>query len=193
MKTKDLIRHLQEADPSGEIEVCVENVDIHFLTTEPAYYDGSLQVLERDETCQYYNIIGGKYKRTGQKVVIHTHTFQDAISVNHDFPIDYSELNPERAEAAKKSHDELRQWHVNLDNEMEHKNFTEWAMKKAANITEDLHGFQTRIDNFFDKNISPDDPYKILSGHSYITTRYAQWDEKYEVFSNEGFLSIKIK
>jgi hypothetical protein len=28
MKTKDLIKLLQEADPNGEFEVCIENADI---------------------------------------------------------------------------------------------------------------------------------------------------------------------
>jgi len=31
MKVKELIRRLQEADPSGEIEACVDNIDIHFV------------------------------------------------------------------------------------------------------------------------------------------------------------------
>ena len=48
MKSKELIRLLQEEDPSGEVEVCVQNFDILGIHTEPAYWDGSLQVLMRD-------------------------------------------------------------------------------------------------------------------------------------------------
>ena len=36
MKSKELIQLLQEEDPTGEVEVCVNNVDIYFLSTEPA-------------------------------------------------------------------------------------------------------------------------------------------------------------
>lgn len=51
MKTKDLIRKLQEIDPEGEMEVCVHNQDIHgSIYAEPAYWDGRLQrISKRDE------------------------------------------------------------------------------------------------------------------------------------------------
>ena len=77
MKTKELIRQLQDADPSGEIEVCVGNVDIHFVERLEAYYDGTLQVLTRDETRKGYKIVGGKYKRTGSKINLHTLSISD--------------------------------------------------------------------------------------------------------------------
>lgn len=67
MKSKTLIEMLQKADPTGNEEVCVGNVDIHFVETMPAYYDGTLQVLERNEELECYNIIGAKYRRSGVK------------------------------------------------------------------------------------------------------------------------------
>ena len=48
MKVKDLIKQLQELDPTGEIEVCVGNSDIIDISLFPAYYDGYLQVLKKD-------------------------------------------------------------------------------------------------------------------------------------------------
>lgn len=34
MKSSELIKQLQELDPEGVIEVCVNNVDIYFLDVE---------------------------------------------------------------------------------------------------------------------------------------------------------------
>lgn len=80
MKTKELIRLLQEADPTGEEEVCVNNEDILDVGTEPAYWDGTLQILERDEKLSpYYNVVGATFKREGCKVSIFTHGIRDAI------------------------------------------------------------------------------------------------------------------
>ena len=45
MKTKDLIKRLHECDPSGELDVCVDNEDINSVHAMEAYYDGKLQVL----------------------------------------------------------------------------------------------------------------------------------------------------
>jgi hypothetical protein len=71
MKTKELIRLLQEQDPSGELECCVYNVDIHCVECLPAFYDGSLQVLKRDHSKNpYYNVIGAAYVDQGHKIVI---------------------------------------------------------------------------------------------------------------------------
>lgn len=88
MKTKDLIAALQKEDPTGELECCVGNIDIHFVSQEPAYYDGSLQVLERDMTNQYYNIIGAKFVRSGSKVQIHTLSIEEAILEHPDMLVD---------------------------------------------------------------------------------------------------------
>lgn len=193
MKTKELIRQLQEADPTGEEEVCVGNIDIHFVESLPAYYDGSLQVLIRDETCKCYNIIGGKYKRSGKKVNIHTLSITDAISNNRDMPVDYSELSSDRAESTKKAHDELREWHKRLDNQLEWEYFLKWVKDRASLLTEDTDDVKGEALLFFDKNISPDDafPEGIPSGHSYNTARLMQWDKLYEVVIDEGFLKVR--
>jgi hypothetical protein len=72
MKTKELIRQLKEADPSGKLECVVGNVDIHYVDTEPGYYDGWYEVLIRDEREDCYNIIGARVTRKKDKVQIHT-------------------------------------------------------------------------------------------------------------------------
>ena len=89
MKTKELIRQLQEADPTGEEEVCVGNTDIHFVEVLPAYYDGRLQVLKRDETCNYYNIIGAEFVAEGKKIAIHPLSIKDAIFNDPNLPVSF--------------------------------------------------------------------------------------------------------
>jgi len=119
MKTKELIRQLQEADPSGEDEVSVGNVDIHFVDREPAYYDGCLQVLVRDEAQNGYNITGAKLVSQGNKVVIHTLSITDALWDNAELPIDYSGLTEGQAERYKETHEKVRQEVRDCEKELE--------------------------------------------------------------------------
>lgn len=189
MKSKELIRILKEIDPTGETEVCVGNVDIDCIVDMPAYWDGSLQVLQRDEK---NNIIGAKYVRTGEKLQIYPLSISDAIDGRYEFKVDYSELNPERAEATRKAHGDLREWHERLQIELELNNFTEWA-KSKLNVEEDLEHIHGCIKDFFNQHVSPKDPIKIPLGQSYVSTRKLQWEQKYQVGFIEGFFNIKEK
>lgn len=95
MKTKELIKRLNDADPTGEAEVCVDNTDILFVEALPAYYDGYLQVLIRDKTKEpYYNVVGAKYVNEGKKVCIHQHSIEDAIIENPELPVDLPDGSP---------------------------------------------------------------------------------------------------
>jgi len=76
MKTKELIRQLQEADPSGELECCIDNNDILFVHVYPAFYDGTLEVLIRNSNGQ---AAGGILRRVGKKVRIHYLGLEDAV------------------------------------------------------------------------------------------------------------------
>ena len=78
-------------DPSGEYECCIGNADIHFLETVPAYYDGRLQILERDESLPYYNVVGGKITSSGMKIFINALSLQDVLLDDPEAPIDLSE------------------------------------------------------------------------------------------------------
>lgn len=189
MKTKILIRQLQEADPTGEVEVCVDNCDIGYVDLMAAYWDGPLQVLVRDEN----KIIGAKYKRTGNKVKIHPLSISDAISNDHEIVIDYSELDEERAINTKQSHDDLREWHKQMENRLEWEHFEKWV-KTQAQLWADIEGVTDVARNFFDKHISPDDPLpdgRIPMGESYVSTREMQWKEKFDVGMEDGFFKIK--
>jgi len=87
MKTKKLIELLKEADPSGNLPVCVDNVDIFTVYQEASYWDGCLQQLKRDWKKKYYNVVGAKYTSKGQKVTIRTLSIEDALYANPDLPI----------------------------------------------------------------------------------------------------------
>ena len=87
MKTKEVIRLLQECDPTGEEEVLVGNHDIHDICREPAYYDGYAQIMIRDESIECYNIIGARWTGKGQKISINSIGIQDAIFNNPDVPV----------------------------------------------------------------------------------------------------------
>ena len=88
MKTKKLIEMLQELDPEGEIEVCIGNEDIYFADRMPAYWDGRLQVLIRDEECEYYNIIGAKYTSSGDKIKLYPLSILEALEEDPDLPVE---------------------------------------------------------------------------------------------------------
>lgn len=92
MKTKELIRQLQEADPSGELHVCVGNIDISFVSREPAYYDGRQEILECDENC---GIRHARITGHGQKIQIHTLSIDDAIFQDPSLPVEIDTGNPQ--------------------------------------------------------------------------------------------------
>jgi hypothetical protein len=91
MKTKKLIELLMKEDPSGEAECCIGNNDIHFVEIVPAYYDGRLEILNRDESLPYYNIVGGKITSRGMKIFINPLSLADVLLEDPEVPIDLSE------------------------------------------------------------------------------------------------------
>lgn len=109
MKTRDLIAALREEDPSGELEVAVGNIDIHFVEKEPAYYDGCLQVLKRDEAkTDCYNIVGAEIRGSGAKIVIHTLSIDWMLLEDADAPVTFD------GEYAQKNYaDAVKKWREN--------------------------------------------------------------------------------
>jgi hypothetical protein len=199
MKTKDLIRELQEADPSGEIEVCVGNVDIWTVITEPAYYDGRLQVLKRDpeKTGKCYDIIGGKYVTSGQKVVIETRSITDVLWDEPDAEIDYSECGG-AADRYRASDDETRKASREVELKIEMDAFYRWVKDKTQAIRPDGEDCRHASDYAFEKlGLSPKDPVKDLppkkdaQGYewwpSWDERRRAMWDDTLEVYWKGGW------
>lgn len=193
MKTKQLIKELMESDPSGELEVCVGNIDIHFIGTESAYYDGALQVLQRDSKGK---IAGAKYFREGHKVNLYTMSITDAIfnyGPDDNLQIDYSQLHKETAAKTKQSHDDLRKWHQNLCNKLEYDNFLDWMKIKANNLTADTETINEIAFDFFKNHVSYKDVFPedgIPQRQNYLEMRQQQWENNFQVVIENGHLKI---
>jgi len=197
MKTKELIKQLQECDPSGEIEVCVSNVDIHYVTTEPAYYDGKLQLLVRDPALtDCYDVIGGKYMTTGSKVVITLMSITDVLWDDPDATIDYSDI-PEHSRARyEESDNKTRQASRDVTLKVSMEAFARWVKKKADELRPDNSDrCKSAANYFYEKNLHPDDPIKDIPPKQeklggQMCTVYpsirereeAMWDDTLEVY-----------
>jgi hypothetical protein len=208
MKTKDLIRELQEADPSGEIEVCVNNVDIFCVTTEPAYWDGRLQLLVRDEKLKpYFDVVGGKYVTSGSKVVIQPMSITDVLWDNPEAPVDYSELGEATEQRYKATDDETRKAARDVELKVDMDAFHRWVEKKTQEIRPgNSDKCRSAADYFYEKNLSPKDPVKDLPPKkekmggilgigakeyevwpSWNERREAKWDDDLEVYWRGGW------
>ncbi len=86
MKTKKLIELLQEADPEGEAECCIDNHDVYYVQKMEAYYDGRLELLKYSEKYPYH-IIGAEVTCRGTKVKIYYKEIEDAIYDNSTLPV----------------------------------------------------------------------------------------------------------
>lgn len=193
MKSKELIKMLQEVDPSGEIECCVGNINVVGVEVLPAYYDGTLQVVKLDE---FGNPVSAKYVRNGQKIVLKIMDIYNCIldSINHDcsetsFHVDYSELSENVAAETKASHEDARQWSKDTVIGAEVELFINWAKSKLNNLVLDadfdINDFSEHALGFATKNISPADPINCRVGMSYRDERFAQWDKKFLVDLNQ--------
>jgi hypothetical protein len=89
MKTKDVIRLLQEADPSGEMQACVANMDIVEINViNVGYWDGCLQILERDPN-DPERIVGGRFCAGQPKVDIYCLNIDDFVYSDPELPVSY--------------------------------------------------------------------------------------------------------
>lgn len=108
MKTKELVRQLQEADPSGNEECCIGNLDIYEVRKLPAYYGGRLEVLERKSDCKSYDVIGAKFVASGVKIQITPWGIDDALFEDPDMPVDCSEVTDYEKNLVEKWREEGR-------------------------------------------------------------------------------------
>lgn len=124
MKTKELIRKLNKADPSGELDVCVDNIDILFVAAHPAYWDGCQEILIRDPNSKYYNVIGAKITSKGTKIKIHTLSIDDAIFEDPGLPVEFDThfINEEHNQRFKKSVRKWRKEAIKVLEEIENEN-----------------------------------------------------------------------
>jgi hypothetical protein len=193
MKTKQVIALLQKADPEGELEVCCGNVDISYIGRDPAYWDGTLQVLVRNEKGR---VIGGKYKREGHKVQIHLLPFSTLLWDNEKAVMDYSELDEGRQKEYKENHENIRKAAMACDHELEFEHFSKHIKERALKLMDDEGDLDNVIKDFFTENISPYDkiPDDIpFIGLSYLDRRDIQWNREINVsfVPDEGFVLTK--
>jgi len=219
MKGKELIRLLQEIDPTGEIEVSVGNIDIWDVHQEPAYWDGKLQLLTHDESKKpYFDITGGKYVVSGSKIVITPMSITEVLWGDPEAVIDYSELekNTGLGSAEYRKHDDAtRQASRDVTMRVEVDAFTRWVAKQCQRLrpgcadTTYEKDLAYSSDAFFKKNLSPDDPLKELPKQmrtfkekdgdreyevwpSINERRESGWDDRIEVYWRGGW-GIKMK
>lgn len=87
MKTNELIKQLQEADPKNECEVCINNHPVNYVDKMEYYWDGRLEQVTRDN---HGTPVRGGYPAGGLKLKIHYDTLEDALSDNPDMELDLS-------------------------------------------------------------------------------------------------------
>lgn len=121
MKTKELIRRLQEEDPDGEAEVNCGGDDIYVVERLPGYYDGSYQTLiHAPHRKPYYTPIGVTIRRRGDKVILKTLSVEDLLWDNPDALIQYdSEESRERHQRCLEGkREEIRKEIKNIDDKI---------------------------------------------------------------------------
>lgn len=207
MKTSELIRRLQEADPSGEMECCVENADIHFVGVEPAYWDGCLQVLVHDPAkAPYYDIVGAKYVSRGKKLVISTLSISDAIFDNEDLPVDYSELEESWRKRYAEWVDHRRKETRDISNGVEKDYFVQYIVQRFAyQMARDFEPEEVKAEatKFYEANMTykdamPDDiltfKKKLEDGKevwpSWNERRRMQWDREIKLDFENGKIKL---
>ncbi len=132
MKTKELIERLQDADSTGELEVCVENKDIYFVERKEAYWDGRLQriICDPELRGKCYSVVDGKIVSSGHKVELILMGIEDIIENDPDAPIDLSDAGSEEEKARWEKRiaewrNEMRLIHAELDPEFRLKEIQE--------------------------------------------------------------------
>lgn len=174
---------LQEQDPSGELECCVQNIDIGYIYCEPAYWDGCLQVLKRDSAGK---IIGAKYMQSGTKVVIHPLSIMDGID-REVFVVEYDEKMSESKRASYESAVQRnRDMYHSIKTDVEKSHFLRYVNRRLSWMEEFE---QTEVEKFsaefFDTHLSykdllPED-LKNKIGISFHDRRETQWDREISI------------
>jgi hypothetical protein len=201
VKTKDLIKELQEADPTGELEVCVNNVDIFTVTPEPAYWDGKLQVLKRDPALKpYYDVVGAKYVTSGCKINIDPMSITDLLWSEPEAEIDYSDI-PEHSRARyEESDNKTRQAARNVERKVAMDAFYRWVKKQTEEIRPGGEDCRHSADYFFEKHLTPYDPIaeippkqEVMGGQTYTVypsvcdRQEKMWGDTLQVYWEGGW------
>lgn len=117
MKTSELIKQLQELDPSGELDVVVGNNPVTYVENENAAYNGAYFKVDTKYSFVY----------SGRKIVLQTVTPEEAVEICYglieddellEYHFDLSDLPPA---VRKWKESELNKHIKELRDEKEHK------------------------------------------------------------------------
>jgi hypothetical protein len=181
MKTKDLIKELQTADPSGEIECCIDNAAISYIVVEEAYYDGALHVIEFNEN---HHPVRGYRQHSGEKVVISHMYINDAVDWP-DFKVEY--LTEEDRKRYEIFDVENRRSHDQVEMDVERGHFIDWVFFKMQMVRKVpmswVKAIKDKATAFFEEHkIGPDNPFtKMQLGRSYNDCREEYYEETFHV------------
>lgn len=179
MKTKELIRQLQKADPSGEEECVVGGTDISDVSPMVGYYDGPYEHLVLDEEGQ---VVGAELRRDGIKVVISTYSIEDLVFSRPRIPVKCECYDVERNAAFLGRVEEWRQQSHDISNQVEREHFVKFMAEKGVG--------PTNSETFFRYNMSHEDPMPkdILDLRlSWNERRELQWTRELKIIN--GLLS----
>lgn len=197
MKTKELIQRLNEADPGGDAECCINNHDILYVESMPAWYDGKLEILDRDKSIDGYNVIGARVVASGQKIKIHSHSIEDMIGVSHKLPVDLSDIkNTTIIKAYEAMIEQFRKDAIAVKHDAALWSFRLFIEKKVkeAGVRLNESMIEGAARTFFDNNLSDDDamPADICEKQlSWTDRRHMQWDRELSVSVTDSSIEIK--
>ena len=182
MKSKKLIALIQKCDPTGEMEVCIGNGDIHHVGVEPAYWDGKLQVFTFDENGYP---ISAKRVSKGEKMTLDPIYISDTVGEYDNFVVEYTD----DAELARYEHidQEHARRRVQIDLDLDREAFADWVFRRIQTIRKVPMGWVDRIKakayEFFDANkMGPDSPIiKVRQGKSFSDCREEHFEEAFIV------------
>jgi hypothetical protein len=120
MKSADLIKLLQDLDPTGEVEVLVKNSDITAVYKVEAYYDGRAEKIFWDGNKK----VLGRYYNTGEKIVIKATSLYELATMDENFLIETVDDNSDCMIAMAKFHG------MQVRQEVELEDFINWAKEK---------------------------------------------------------------
>lgn len=213
MKTKELIKRLQEIDPKGEFEVCIENADIELIDVLPAYYDGRITVIK--ERNEYMRSLKSEVTGVGTKINLFRHDwterFADEIMYNlEEYVVDsgggamgqngYNWLDAEVISRKIKITHMIDTYEF-LDNIEEIRLFTkELRQKYVEHITEHLIKYTETLDKpmiitallLIDKCKRINFPLEVFRhGTDYVVNQNYQWRGYEFKIDKEGKFYIK--
>lgn len=102
MKTKDLIRFLQEADPTGEAIVDGFDGAIHFVEGLPGYYDGCYEYLTKEDPNDWNSkTTGYVISRTGKKILLRCYSLELFCFDHPELPVTIEGFSEEKEKMLK--------------------------------------------------------------------------------------------